>query len=102
MRKFRPRQTLRHRQKMSYRMIVFVSMFCIAFVVTGLVALINTMHVEKIIAKQAAIFTIEDETFVNDKSLPTIVTKQHPPFGSQTQFMRKAKTIESSQTNISE
>ena len=59
-------------------------------------------HVEKSMAHQAAVFTIEDETFVNDKSLPTVITKQHPVFGPQTQFVRKAKTVSSSQTNLSE
>jgi hypothetical protein len=101
MRKFRPRQTVRHRQKMSFR-IVSVSMFCIAFATTAIVVLMNILHVEKSMAKQAAQFTIEDETFITGKSLPTIVTKQHPSFGPQTQFVRKAKAIKSTETNISE
>jgi hypothetical protein len=102
MRKFRPRHTVRHRQKMSYRMIVSVSMFCIALVATGLVVLINIIHVEKSMAQQAAQFTIEDGTLINDKSLPTIITKQHPSFGPQTQFVRKAKAVKATETNISE
>jgi hypothetical protein len=68
----------------------------------GLTVFFNMSHVEKSMAGQAAVFTIEDETFVNDKSLPSVITKQHPEFGKQTQFARKAKVVSSSQTNISE
>ena len=83
-------------------MIVFVSTFCIAFVMTVIVIVINLTHVERSMAQQAATFTIEDESFVTDKSLPSTVVKQHPQFGSKTQFLRKAKPIDSAQTNIKE
>ena len=84
------------------RMLVFAGTFCIAFVVTGIVTFIALTNVEKSMAQQAATFTIADESFVIDKSLPITVVKQHPQFGSKTQFLRKAKPIDSSQTNITE
>ena len=102
MKKLRPHYTVRQRQKMSFSTIVFVSTFCVALVATGLVILINIIHVEKSMAQQTSEFTIEEESFVNDKALPSTVVKQHPMFGTKTQFMRKAKAIPSNQTNISE
>jgi hypothetical protein len=83
-------------------MIVLVSAFCIAIVATGLVVFINLTHVEKSMAQAAAQFTIEDESFVTDKSMPQTIAKQHPLFGPQTQFIRKAKAVPPAQTNISE
>src|SRR5437763_618000 len=102
MKKEHPHHSVRQRQKMSRRMIVYISAFCLAFITTGLVIVINLTHIEKSVAQTAASYTIEDESFVTDKSLPATIVKQHPLFGPQTKFMRKAKAIPQSQTNISE
>jgi hypothetical protein len=100
--KRRTHQSVRQRQKMSFAMIAYVSVFCIALVTTCLVITINMMHVEKSMAQTVATYIIEDENFVTDKALPTVVVKQHPLFSSETKFMRKAKPIPIEQTNIKE
>jgi hypothetical protein len=53
-------------------------------------------------AQAVARYTIEDGSFVTDKSLPSTVSKQHPLFGPQTQFVRKAKQINTTDTNLAE
>jgi hypothetical protein len=100
MKRFRPYNTVRQRQKVSLRTIAFVSAFCIALVGTGLVIFINLTQVHSSMAQAAEQFVVQDESFVTDKSLPNTIAKQHPLFGPQTQFIRKAKSIPAAQTNI--
>jgi hypothetical protein len=98
----RPYYGARQRQKISLRTIVFVGTFCLSFVATGLTIFISLTRVQQSMAQAASEFTIEDQIFVTDKSLPVTIAKEHPIFGPQTQFMRKAKTVNSTETNLSE
>jgi hypothetical protein len=102
MKKIRPGQSVRARQKMSLRMVVATGIYCMAFITMGIIIFINLSHVEKSMAQAVVKFTVEDESFSTDKSLPTTISKQHPLFGPQTQFLRKAKTINAAETNITE
>jgi len=87
---------------MSLTMIAYLSVLCIAFVTTCFVIIINLTHSEKSFAQTAATYVIEDPAFTTDKALPTTVVKQHPMFGSETRFIRKAKVISQELTNIKE
>jgi hypothetical protein len=102
MKKMRSGQSVRARQKMSMKMVVFASVYCLAVITIGIIITINLSHIEKSMAQAVAKYTIEDESFVTDKSLPTTVSKQHPLFGPQTQFVRKVKQINTKDTNLSE
>jgi hypothetical protein len=102
MKKKRTSQSVRGRQRISLRMVVFATTYCVLIVATGVVIFINLSHVEKSMAQATAQYTIEEERFVTDKALPTTVSKQHPLFGPETQFLRKAKQINPIETNISE
>src|SRR5690349_17032850 len=95
MKKMRSRQFTRGRQKMSMKMLGFAGTYCVLLIATGIVIFINLSHVEKSMAQAVARYTLEDESFSTEKSLPTTVSKQHPLFGPQTQFLRKAKQINS-------